>query len=148
MTIACLQLCCRFVPRPVRYFPWCILITSFRALCLHVPTCICVSVLMTEPGRVCSYCDMFNQAAEVANRHIFEKNKTNICHSGFHCGGNTKPCLLDLSEVDLVLSCLDAWTWLQLEQRKTMEAFHWTLTTCTCSFKVRLFLYFCKCYDI
>lgn len=58
----------------------------------------------------------------------------------------TNPCPLPPSEVDLVL-----WletTWPQVEQGKTMEAFHWILTTCTCSSKVSLFLYFCRCCDM
>lgn len=92
------------------------------------------------------YCNMTNQAVEAAKQNVLKKNYFIGLYVAVVLTIYGNQCLLGLSEIDLLL-----WlqtTWLQVDQRRTMEAFHWTLTTCICSCKVSLFLYFCCCEHV
>lgn len=64
------------------YFPYCMLIAPFWALCLSVCMCLLASVCVCICGnvRVCSYCNTTNQAKEAANWMVLERKLLPLRH--------------------------------------------------------------------
>lgn len=119
--------------------------SPLSSLLKHVSTCICdLCVSVNVRVWMGAFCTLTWQAVETANLNVLEET---LPQHFFFCRGIVDfTCVDDLViRISWILLRLTETTWPQVEQRKTMEAFHWTLTTCTCSSKVGLFPYFCSC---
>ena len=125
--------------------PYC---TAFcLSVCMCILACVCVWVWM---GAFLTW--LIRQWRQLT-LIFWEKNKTDSAAvPPFPCCGFlssrsfTHLCLLDCSKANFELRL--ETTWLQVERRMTTEESHWTLTLCTCSSKVSLFLSFYGCCDM